>query len=88
MWTQIDEAAYRLEMKRRFTMRTPAKSIEDILIGTRVGRDEMRTWSLTVLQKMPEELDIALMKSRANWYRQMARKVLREKGIPESEWKW
>lgn len=78
-WTARDEALYRRETERRFRARTPCPSGRPDLAdpGFRVTRTEMRNWSLDVLGTLTP-VEEGLLGRRAEGYRRMARRVLRE----------
>lgn len=76
-WTNEDERALRAEMERRFRARTPATRADEVLVGERVGRGEMRAWARCARGKFaPEAEDVELAAARAGWYRKMALRVI------------
>lgn len=77
-WTNEDEAALRAEMERRFRERTPPRNVMEVLLGSRVGRGEMRSWATGARGKSIPELDTVLGVERARWYRAMALVVIKE----------
>lgn len=77
-WSDADTKAYRVEVERRFRERTPAKSIIDADVSSRVTRGEMRAWSLKELGKELPELDREWGLAQVKWMRAMIRRVVKQ----------
>ena len=77
-WTPAHDAAYRVEVERRFRARTPATTVLDGLPSDRVQRGELRNWAIEHCGMLPPETDRAWILAHARWYRRMARRVLLE----------
>lgn len=77
-FSESDTQAYRAEVERRFRERTPAKSIIDADVSSRVNRSEMRNWSLSTLGKELPELDREWGLAQVKWIRAMIRRVIKE----------
>jgi len=77
-WTEDDTLAYRAEVERLFRERTPAKSINDADVRTRVNRSEMRSWALKTRGKELPELDREWGLAQTRWTRAMIRRVIKQ----------
>jgi hypothetical protein len=76
-WTENHTRQYLAEVEERFRARTPAKSILDINVETRVTRSEMRSWSRERLGMLPPETDEVWLQRMARVYRRMAKRAMR-----------
>lgn len=73
-WTKEKEQWLRNEVERLYKDRTPPKRLDEMLVGYRVNRAEIRTLAERQFGEMPPETDRQWLESFLKFYQGLVRK--------------